>query len=372
MAASEFLRDYWQKKPLLIRGAMPGFGGDLNRQGLLALAARDDVESRFVAHDDKHWSLRRGPFSPQAARRWRGQWTVLVQGVDLVLPAASRLLAQFNFIPWARLDDVMVSYATDGAGVGPHIDNYDVFLLQGAGKRRWRIGRPRNRALIDGAPLKILREFVPDEEYVLSPGDMLYLPPDWAHDGIAEGECMTWSIGFRTAPATELAAQFLAFMQEHLEDLCELPGRYADPDLTVPRHPGEIDAAMIRRTRKLLDGLRWNDAIVRDFLGINLTEPKPHVVFDAPVEPKPRAAFGKALKRLGVALDARSRLLFSGERVFLNGELEDTADAELSVLHELADNRVLPSGLAMSSNTIALLHDWYRCGFLHLANEAKE
>lgn len=367
MPASAFLRDYWQKRPLLVRGAFPGFGGALDRAGLLALAARDDVESRFVSRAGGRWSLRRGPMATRSAVRAGKPWTVLVQGANLVVPAADALVDRFDFIPRARFDDVMVSYATDGGGVGPHIDNYDVFLVQGLGRRRWRIGPPRDRTLIDGVPLKILRHFEPDEEHVLEPGDMLYLPPDWAHDGIADGDCMTWSVGFRTAPADELATQFLGFLQDHLSDFCRLEGRYADPDLKRPRHAGEIDRAMIARTRRLLEGLRWDDTTLRDFLGVSLTEPKPHVFFTPPSPALGMAAFARIVARNGVALDPRSRLLFAQDRVFLNGELEDVAPADLPAVIRLADARRLPPG-TIEESLRALLHEWYRCGFIHPAN----
>ena len=364
MPAKAFLRDYWQKKPLVVRGAFPGFGGDLDRDGLLARAARDDVESRWISRAGGRWGLRRGPIAARTVLRSAKPWTVLVQGADLVLPAANALASHFDFIPRARFDDVMVSFATDGGGVGPHIDNYDVFLVQGSGRRRWRIGPARDRTLVDGVPLKILRRFEPDEEHVLAPGDMLYLPPDWAHDGIADGDCMTWSVGFRTAPADELATQFLGFLQDHLGELCELDGRYADPDLKLPAHPGEIDGAMIARTRKLLSGLRWDQTTLRDFLGVALTEPKPHVFFTPPAPALGPAAFARKVSRNGLALDPRSRLLFAQDRVFLNGELEAVAADDLPAVIRLADARVL-GPMTLDGSLRALLHEWYRCGFIH-------
>jgi 50S ribosomal protein L16 3-hydroxylase len=366
MPVKVFLRDYWQKKPLLIRAAVPGFGDALDKAGLLALARRDDVESRFVSHTQSEWQLGNGPFSAAEIKRWKAPWTVLVQGVNLVLPAGDALLRHFSFIPYARLDDLMVSYATDGGGVGPHIDNYDVFLLQGSGRRRWRIGKAKRRELVAEAPLKILKHFVPDEEHVLEAGDMLYLPPDWAHDGIAEGECMTWSVGFRTSPANELAEQFLCFLQDRIADENALKGRYSDPDLQAQVHPAEIRKPMITQTMELLAQIRWDEAIVRDFLGSVLTEPKSHVFFDPPETPLPRKTFVRQAQKYGVCLDARTKMLFSGKTLYLNGEIECFAREDMPTLTRLADQRGLPAQQIVEESLIAQLYDWYDAGFLHI------
>lgn len=369
LTPEEFLRDYWQKKPLLIRQTITGFGDALPRDALLELARREDVESRFVAHDSTEWQVTRGPFSKAQQKRWKGKWTVLIQGVNLVFPFGDQLLKRFNFIPHARLDDLMVSYATDGGGVGPHIDNYDVFLLQGTGRRRWRIGKQTDQRLIEGAPLKILRDFQPEHDWILEPGDMLYLPPDWAHDGTAEGECMTWSIGFRTAPAQELAAQFLDFLQDHLADNSTITGRYADPDLQRQEHPGEISEAMVRKVSELLRLIQWDEALVRDFLGASLSEPKAHVFFDAPEPTLSLAAFGKRVKKDGLHLDARSRMLFAQGAFYLNGETVVAPPESHAALISLADLRELrASTLAQEAANTPLfecLYDWYECGFLH-------
>ncbi len=369
LTPDEFLRDYWQKKPLLIRNAIPGFGDALKHDELIELARREDVESRFVAHDSQEWQVARGPFSKAQQKRWKGRWTVLIQGVNLVVPFGDQLLKRFNFIPHARLDDLMVSYATDGGGVGPHIDNYDVFLLQGTGRRRWRIGKQTDQRLIEGAPLKILRQFKPQHDWILEPGDMLYLPPDWAHDGTAEGECMTWSIGFRTAPAHELAAQFLDFLQDHLAENSAITGRYADPDLQRQKHPGEISDDMVQKVSELLRGIQWDEALVRDFLGTSLSEPKAHVFFDAPEPLLSLAAFSKLAQQKGLHLDARSRMLFAKGRFYMNSETFVAPHTLHPALKALADQRELSvPALAQDAKNKPLyecLYDWYECGFLH-------
>lgn len=360
LSAEEFLAEYWQKKPLLVRQAVPGFTGSLDREGMLALAAREDVESRFVTQAGG-WDLRHGPFRPASLRRRKRPWTVLVQGVNLVDPFGDALMRRFDFIPYARLDDLMVSYATDGGGVGPHFDSYDVFLLQGIGRRRWRIGKQKDQTLIDGLPVRILRDFRPTQEWLLEPGDLLYLPPEWAHDGVAEGECMTWSIGFRAFPAQELGEQFLNFLQDRLD----LRERFRDPGLTRQSHPAEIGDAMIGQVMHLLRSLHWEKASVGDFLGCYLTEPKPHVVFDAPPRPLSATRFAQAATRRGIVLDRRSLMLFRERQFYLNGDTLAAPAAAKAVLRRLADRRRLaPAELADAA--MPSLYTGYRAGFLHL------
>lgn len=364
MPAKEFLRDYWQKKPLLIRGAIPdfmkGLGGQIGRDEMIALACGEDAETRLIANDHDQWEVRRGPFEPRDFRRRKDLWTVLAQGMNLMLPEGDALLRAFDFIPHARLDDLMVSYAVDGGGVGPHFDNYDVFLLQGLGRRRWRISSQRDQRLRDDLPLKILSHFKAEQEWVLEPGDMLYLPPQYAHDGIAEGECMTWSIGFRAAPAQELMEGFLTYLQERTL----LSGRYADPDLKVQKHPGEISAAMIDRVADMLSEIKWNRAVVRDFLGCYLTEPKPHVFF-APPEPELSfRRFAAQVQKYGVALDRKTQLLFSGRLFFLNGEELDCPAEDLNAFRALADKRLIDASAPISEGGLELLYNCYLDGFL--------
>ena len=200
LTPAQFMRRHWQKKPLLIRSAIPGFRPLLSRARLFALATRAEVESRLVTrYGSRSWALEHGPLKRAALPSLAApSWTLLVQGVDLHDDAVHGLLQSFRFVPDARLDDLMISWASPGGGVGPHFDSYDVFLLQAQGRRRWRIGRVQDPALDEDAPLKILKRFVAEEEHVLEPGDMLYMPPEWAHDGVAYGgACMTYSIGFR-------------------------------------------------------------------------------------------------------------------------------------------------------------------------------
>jgi len=358
LTAARFMRRHWQKKPLLVRGAVPGMAPLLGRAELFALAAQDGVESRLVAQAGGGWQMRRGPFARRSLPPLsRPGWTLLVQGVDLHDAGIHSLLQQFSFVPQARLDDLMISYATEGGGVGPHFDSYDVFLLQAQGRRRWRIGRQRDFTLEEGVPLKILANFEPEEEYVLEPGDMLYLPPRYAHDGIAEGECQTYSIGFRSPSGGELARELL---QRLAEDAQELAGDalYRDPSQAATAAPGEIPAAMLDFARKALEAaLREPDALARG-LGESLTEPKPNVWFDG----------ARAPRRLrGLVLDRRTRMLYDRRHVFINGESWRAAGRDATLLRALADRRRLDAAdLARASDAAReLLASWCEAGWAH-------
>jgi 50S ribosomal protein L16 3-hydroxylase len=367
LPAPVFLRRHWQKAPLLVRGAIARFDGFVDFRTLVALCARDDCESRLVVHDRGRWRVEHGPI---AASRWfsppRGKWTVLVQGVNHFVPQARQLLERFSFIPHARLDDLMVSFAPPGGGVGPHFDSYDVFLLQGMGRRRWRVARTRDLDLVEGAPLRILRRFEAQAECVLEPGDMLYLPPGWAHEGVALDDCYTYSIGFRAPSHREIVSGFLAY----LEDRTDPQGIYSDPDLRPTRHPGEIDRRMLGRIESALDAVRWRKAHVIDFLGRFLTTPKHHVRFR-----RPRAMsfdkFRKAARARGLALAPASGLLYGGRRAFINGESESMAGALAAAVIQLADHRDLERGNVPADNTaLEVLYRWYRDGYIRLGTGA--
>ena len=363
LSADEFLRRYWQKRPLLARRALPEYAGFVQRRTLFELAARDDLESRLVLRSGGRWQVRHGPFSRRDLARLPGSgWTLLVQGVDHALPAAQELLRNFAFIPYARLDDVMVSYAPPGGGVGPHFDSYDVFLLQGTGARRWQISRQRDLSLIDDAPLRILRRFRPSREWLLQPGDMLYLPPRCAHDGVAVTDCITYSIGFRAPHAQELGARFLEYLEERLQ----LDGIYEDPELRSERHPARIGDAMVRKVKRMLGQIRWDGAEVERFLGCYLSEPKPHVAFARPARPLPARAFARHAGRHGVRLALPSRMLFRGGTVFINGEACPASASAARLLTRLADRRHLPPGIKIDRESAQWLYQWYRAGYIEL------
>ncbi len=355
-----FMQRHWQRKPLLVRGAVPGMQPLLDRAGLFALAGREEVESRVVRRDlaTGAWTLARGPFGARALpAASRAGWTLLVQGLDLHLDAAHALLQQFRFVPQARLDDLMVSWASDGGGVGPHFDSYDVFLLQAHGRRRWRWGRQKDLSLQDGVPLKILQRFEPEHEAVLEPGDMLYLPPRYAHDGIAEGECQTCSIGFRAPGRHELARELLQRLAEDVDDGAD--ALYQDPRQPAVAAPGAIPEGLAafaqEALRRALDDPHGLDRA----LGEILSEPKPSVWFDEGGK-APRA--GQAL-----VLDRRTRMLYDGRHVFANGESWRAGGADARLMRRLADRRRLEAAelAGASADARGLLAGWCEAGWAH-------
>jgi len=356
LSARRFMAEYWQRKPLLVRQAIPGFVPPVGRDDLFKLAAREDVESRCVISaraDGQAWELRRGPFRPRALPSVRQPgWSLLVQGVDAQHEGVAGLKQALNFIPSARLDDVMISYATDGGGVGPHFDSYDVFLLQAHGRRRWRIGPQRDLRLRDDLPLKILSHFKPEMEWVLEPGDMLYLPPRYAHDGIAEGECMTWSIGFRSPQAGELARELL---QSLADEAGELVGDavYRDPAQPAVANPAAIPAELMDFAREALQRAQNDPQVLAMLLGEHLSEPKANVWFDT--EAAVHWAPGQ-----GVVLNRRTRMLYDAQHIFINGEGFRVTGKDARLLRQLADRRALSAkeGLALSPDAQQALIEW--------------
>lgn len=359
LSPSLFMQRHWQRKPLLVRGAIPGVQPPVPRAELFALAARDDVESRLVEQGADGWRMRRGPFARRALPPLtQPRWTLLVQGLDLHAGAAHALLQQFRFVPEARLDDLMVSHATDGGGVGPHFDSYDVFLLQVQGRRRWRYGRQKDLALREGVPLKILQRFEPQHEAVLEPGDMLYLPPRYAHDGIAEGECQTCSIGFRAPARNELARDLLQRLADEAGEGDDAPTLYGDAGQPAVAAPGEIPQALQQFAQQAIErALADRDALPRA-LGESLTEPKATVWF----EPGRTPRGGQ-----GVVLDRRTRMLYDARHVFVNGESWRAGGADARLMRRLADARRLTAEeLARASDDARdLLAAWCEAGWAH-------
>jgi 50S ribosomal protein L16 3-hydroxylase len=376
LTPAQFLADYWQKKPLLIKQAIPNFTGLLTPDELAGLACEDDVQARIVEFKKCKWSAKHGPFDENDFAKLpekttpNHNWTLLVQSVNHFLPEAAELLQQFNFIPHARLDDLMVSYAPNGGGVGPHFDSYDVFLLQGQGKRLWRISEQTDLTLVDGAPLRILKQFDTAQEWLLEAGDMLYLPPHLAHWGIAVSDgaedCMTYSIGFRAPKNQELANEFLGFMQDKLnQDALTIEGIYQDPNLSLQAHPAEISQAMIHQVNKNLQKIQWSDALVGEFLGTYLSEPKPDIVFSKNKK-MTITVFAEKIAALGLALDLKSQMLFVGNHFYLNGEVAKYAGASASLLKLLADKRqILPCKID-DADLLKQLHEWYLAGYLSI------
>lgn len=333
MTPREFLRIHWQKRPLFVPAALPQVVGMPGLRALRALAARDDVESRMVQRHGKRWETTPGPFDNLLLAKKNS--SLLVSGVNLHLPAADRLLRCFDFIPQARFDDVMVSYATPGGGVGPHVDSYDVFLIQGFGIRKWTVWSPA------GSRSTCLSK----------PGDLLYLPPGWKHDGVALEDCTTYSVGFRAPRGAELAAAFLDFLHERgLPD-----GFFKDPGRRPTGAPALVPGDMIAFANRMLNRIRWSRSDVARFLGEYLTQPKPHVVF------RSRSSRGTLLR-----LDARSQLLYSGPRFFLNGESVPVPARARRAMREFADRREINA--ARLAAIRGMIGEWRRAGYAHLGN----
>lgn len=334
LSPQAFMRRHWQKKPLLVRQALPGVTPPLARAALFDLAGSEDVESRLVQRDGSRWSLRQGPFARRALPpASRPGWTLLVQGLDLHVPAAHELLRRFAFIPEARLDDLMLSWASDGGGVGPHLDSYDVFLIQVHGRRRWRIGPVADETLLPDMPVRLLQNFEPAEEWVLEPGDMLYLPPRWGHDGIAEGECMTASAGFRVPLQTGLARELLQRLAE--DDELGDGALYRDPRQPATAAPGEIPPGLREFAGRAVERLLSRRGALDRALGEILSEPKPRVWFEG------EEAEGDEALAAGVALDPKSRMLYDERHVFLNGESFVAGGRDARLMRRLADTRAL-------------------------------
>jgi len=360
-----FLRRHWQKAPLLVRKAIPGFRGVITRARLAELAARHDVESRFVTRRGEQWSVEHGPFPrSRMSRASARNWTLLVNGVNHHCAAADTLLRSFNFIPQARLDDVMVSFAAPGGGVGPHLDSYDVFLIQGQGRRLWRFRPPGEFKLFANAPLRLIENFIPDEEVLVEPGDLLYLPPGWAHDGVALEPSFTYSIGFRAPSGEELAAGFLDWLHER-----GLPtGAYRDPAMVPARQSAAIPDSLLQHAKSVITRLSWTDDDLIRYMGHYLSVPKAHVVFrNRPTAS--RAQFVRALPRSLLRLNLKTQLLYRGSDFFINGEVFESTARQRPALARLADTRWIRGAVLAHVGLADLCFEWYRLGFVELARQ---
>lgn len=339
-----------------MRRAVPDFTPVLSRAELFELAGDEDVEARLVTYANG-WTLAHGPLARRTLPPLRqSAWTLLVQGVDLHHDGARALLDAFRFVPDARLDDLMISFATDGGGVGPHVDAYDVFLLQASGRRRWRFGHQRDLTLETRAPLKILRRFAPTAEHVLGPGDLLYLPPGWAHEGVAlGGDCMTYSIGMRAPDRAGIAGELAVRLAETYDDRTS----YRDAGAAATAHPAAVPPALQAFAADAMRRLAARPAALRRALGEVLSEPKPHVWFHK----------SDARWRTGtVVLDRRTRMLYDAAHVFINGEAAPLRGHTAALLRSLADRRELElrDFEPLSRQTRALLQEWLRAGWLSI------
>ena len=384
ISPQEFMSRYWQQRPLLIRQAIPDYKPNLRPVDIRELVKREEVESRLIWQEDGDWNMDTGPFSKLPSAREPG-WTVLAQGVDLHDDGMAALMRQFRFISDARLDDVMISVATKGGGVGPHFDSYDVFLLQGHGKRRWRISQQEDLELIPGLPCKILQRFEAEQEFVLEPGDMLYLPPHVAHDGIAETHnCMTISIGFRAPSHGALAYGMLhAISDQLMANLGNDDGLYArpvipgpnmeatykDPGTPATRHPAELPTALLDTTISATKRLPVGRKQAARFLGQWLTELPDNAYFvpgdDVLAEHEPIPAVGR------LVLDRCTRMMYRGKELYINGEVAPVKANRR--MRTLADDRHLVCSPELTGKLKkkeeAALREWIAEGWLHYEEE---
>jgi 50S ribosomal protein L16 3-hydroxylase len=351
-----FFMHHWQRKPLLIRQAIPGFRPLLDAQGLIELAGQDEVESRLIQSSASRWRLEHGPFdSEQIPSLKKKHWTLLVQGVDLHLDQAHELLNQFRFIPDARLDDLMISLAGDGGGVGPHFDSYDVFLLQAWGRREWRIGPLTDPSLRKNTPVKLLENFEPTESFVLEPGDMLYVPPNWGHDGVALGPCMTYSIGFRAPSRSEFLQAFFNDCSDRIDDQTSSQEFYTDVGTRPESKPAFIPVKLTQKLEQWARAARPSKEDIQGFIGRYLSEPKDSVWFESPKRPLTIEKFFDKARVKGMRLHRASRLLLRVNntgigKVFFNGQEQSFEGESLKYVCKLAENRsfVAPSQLERS------------------------
>jgi 50S ribosomal protein L16 3-hydroxylase len=381
LSPQQFMRKHWQKQALLVRQTgLDYLAEDLSPRDLFALAAQDSIQSRLIQHNPRTgWQLQHGPFDanqPLPSAKSKAPWTVLVQRVDTAHEATHALLQRFAFVPQARLDDVMVSYASAGGGVGPHVDSYDVFLLQLHGQRRWRYGKQADLSLVPDLPLKILERFEPSHEALLSPGDMLYLPPGWGHDGVAEGgDCVTVSIGFRAPSRGELLREMLHRAVDELDDAqadeldaqlgAKLRALYADKQQTATASPGRIPQALQEFAMDSVAKFLVNPMTDVGFgqknthlrLGEWLSEPGGHA-------PEPSGLAHRWPQPLVLA--AASRMLYDDTHIFLNGQSWRAGGADAKLMRTLADARGLNTAQlkSASAGAKALLQDWLAQGWL--------
>ena len=367
LTLERFLSEFWQQKPILIRGAFEDFKPVIAPDELAGLALEEDVESRLIRYNPSNndYQLERGPIPEERFGELPEEnWTLLVQAVDHYIPEATDLLNLFSFIPRWRIDDLMISYATPGGGVGPHYDNYDVFLIQASGTRRWELGgyEDSSSPRLPDAPVMVLSEFESEIEFDLAVGDMLYLPPRLAHNGIATSEdCITYSVGFRAPSESE----FLRSISDHIGEQLSAEKRFTDPERTITKAPGQVDKADAASIKARLVELISDEQNFNQWLGELLSEPKYPDMVQAVAEDEFNDWFQEALE-VGVEVAPNTRLIYlesDSNRLFCNGESISVESTEWPLAKSLADYRNLaPDDL--DSNQQELLTKLFKLGAL--------
>ena len=333
-----FLKKYWQKKPLLIRDAIKNFKSPITEKDLFRIAQNENAISRLIEFKRGIWQVKYGPFKKlDLPKKINTPWTILVQNMNHHLPFAESFLNLFKFIPYARLDDLMVSFATKKGSVGPHFDSYDVFLFQAKGEREWKISEQKKFSLDKKSAIKIITNFKVKNTWVLKPGDLLYLPPNVGHWGVSQSDdCLTYSIGFRAPGTFEIQSKFLDFIQDNL--ITNKNDLYRDPNLNLQKNPAEINSNMIKKIQRIVNQLRWNTNSINNFIGQLLTEPIEGAVFETS-KSMTTEVFIKDLIKKPLKLNPKTRMLFIKNNFFINGELIEADKKSIMYLKQLANDR---------------------------------
>lgn len=382
MPIEQFIKEYWQQKPLLIRQAFPGFTPPLDADELAGLSLEEDIESRLIIENgNEPWELRCGPFTGKDfAALPKDKWTLLVQAVDHYIPEIAEILDQFRFIPNWRIDDLMISYAVDGGSVGPHFDQYDVFLLQASGQRRWKTGQDCDQysPKLDNCGLHILQNFDTVNDWILEPGDLLYLPPQLAHWGTAVGDnCMTYSIGFRAPSKADLINDFAS---EVLSELTE-DDRYGDASFELSSNSGEISQDALARLTTILTESAKDKKLVSQWFGKLMTQPKyPEQVYATNEEGMEEARttliteLENASGSLALAQALGSRWAFTPinndeSHIYVNGD-QFSVPTELAKM--LCDQRYFSLSSELAHNHLDMLSFLYATGALEMVDDLQD
>ena len=366
-SVNTFLKKYWQKKPLLIRNAIENFQSPITEKDLFKIAQDEEAISRLIEYKKDLWQVKYGPFKKSDfPKKKNAPWTILVQNINHHLSFANSFLNFFKFIPYARLDDLMVSYATKEGSVGPHFDSYDVFLFQAKGEREWRISEQKEFALDKKSAIKIITNFKSKNSWVLKPGDMLYLPPNIGHWGISHSDdCLTYSIGFRAPDTFEIQSKFLDFIQDNLN--VNKNDLYKDPNLKLQKNPAEINSSMINKIQQIINQLRWNKNSINTFIGQLLTDPIETAIFQPP-KPISLEIFKKNLSNKTLVLNPKTRMLFIKNSFYINGEFIDADKKYATHLRQFANDRKISFKPTLNKKDLnalgIILLPFYLSGFI--------
>jgi 50S ribosomal protein L16 3-hydroxylase len=366
-SVNDFLKNYWQKKPLLIKNAIPNFVSPITESDLFIIAQNEEAVSRLIEHKQGIWQVKYGPFKKSdLPKKTNIPWTILVQNINHYFPFAESFLNLFKFIPYARLDDLMISYATKKGSVGPHFDSYDVFLFQAQGAREWKISDQKKFTLDKQSSIKIITNFKSKNSWVLKPGDMLYLPPNIGHWGISQSDdCVTYSIGFRAPGTFEIQSKFLDFIQDHL--ITNENEIYKDPNLTPQKNPAEISSNMTKAIRNIVDRLRWDKSSINHFIGQLLSEPIENSIFETR-KPLSLKAFEKSIVHKTLRLNSKTRMLFIKNNFYINGEFIKIDKKYTSFLKQLANDREISLESTLNKRDLnalgIVLLPLYEAGFI--------